>query len=170
MSSSFLRASVLLALVAGCGGSQQSAFSHQFRDNQDEDFAAVLERLPQPASHESPQNTLHRPLAVATTNDEPRRVVAMDPSTGETLWAHEIDAQTRPEILGDLVITSDRTQLVALDLSSGNVRWTSRLGDLAYVGAKPRTMSSICSRFSLSAVLTCCQATTKMASNNAHVK
>jgi len=130
-----LSLALALALAAGCGGGQRSAFSHQFRDNDRETLAAVLERLPAPASHEQPQNALHRPLAIATTNDEPRRVVAMDPSNGETLWAHEIDAQTRPEILGDLVLTSDRTQLVALDLSTGAQRWTARMGDLAYVGA-----------------------------------
>jgi hypothetical protein len=126
---------IALAL-AGCV-SEQRAFSHQFPDNRSEDFATVLGRLPEPRSPSSPQNTLREPLAVVTTHapaGEPQ-VVAIAVRTGEERWSRRLDAQTRPEILGDLVLTSERHQLVALDLRTGEPRWTRPLADLAYVGA-----------------------------------
>jgi hypothetical protein len=125
-----------IAAIAGCGGDQR-AFSHQFADNQQEDFAAVLERLPDSRPNSSPQNALGEPLAVVTTHGASgeRRIAAIAVASGEERWSHAIDAQTRPEILGDLVLTSERHQIVAIELRTGQVRWTTRLQDLAYVGA-----------------------------------
>ncbi|UJR80541.1 PQQ-binding-like beta-propeller repeat protein [Sandaracinus amylolyticus] len=124
----------LIAALSGCGAGTQAAFSHQFADNQAEDIAAVLERLPDPRPHERPENALGEPLVIASTHGEGRRVVAIAPD-GTERWSQAIDTQTRPEILGDVVLVSDRQQLVALDLRTGAQRWTQRLADLAYVGA-----------------------------------
>ncbi|MBX3270076.1 MAG: PQQ-binding-like beta-propeller repeat protein [Sandaracinaceae bacterium] len=128
-----------LALALGaCGSQYRSAFSHHFLDNQELDLAAVLERLPEPAHDDRPQNALGAPIAVAATHVEDggaRQVVAWRLDRGERLWAVEVDAATQPEILGDVVFLSTREQLQAYDLASGRPLWQYRLPDLAYVGA-----------------------------------
>jgi hypothetical protein len=134
---SVLGASLALAFGVSACAAEQRAFSHQFADNRAEDFAPLLERLPEPRPNSSPQNALQEPLAIVTTHGESgaRRVIALAVRTGEERWSRPLDAQTRPEILGDVVLTSERHQLVALDLRSGQPRWVQRLFDLAYVGA-----------------------------------
>lgn len=130
-------AALLALTTAGCGAGNQLAFSHQFADNREEDFAAVLERLPDPRPSASPQNVTGEAIVVVTTHgeDASREIVAIAPASGEERWRRTIDAQTRPEVLGDLVLTSERHQIVALDLRTGQPRWTAPLADLAYVGA-----------------------------------
>ncbi|MBX7192695.1 MAG: PQQ-binding-like beta-propeller repeat protein, partial [Sandaracinaceae bacterium] len=124
-------------VLGACGGSGTGtmAFSHQFADNQAETLGAVMERLPAPQAASQPQNATSAHLAVVTTQEEPRQVVAIDLDSGQPRWSFAFDAQTRPEILGDLVITSERHRVVAIDLTSGQQRWEMQLPDLAYVGA-----------------------------------
>ncbi len=133
-----IRALAILALgasLAGCGAAHLEAFSYQFADNQASSLEGVLARLPAPSQASRPTNATGAPLLVATTHDAPRQLEAIDPSTAEVRWSYALDAQTRPEILGDLVLCSDRARLVALDAASGRLRWQRALPDLAYVGA-----------------------------------
>lgn len=130
-------ASIALAL-AGCGASQLSAFGYHFADNQEDDLGTVLAELPAPAADDRPQNSLGEPIGVASTHadsDAERQLVAFRVESGEQLWTAPFDAATRPEILGDVVLSTTREELVAFDLQSGRVLWRRDLPDLAYVGA-----------------------------------
>lgn len=131
-----------LAALAGCGGSARSAFSHQFADNRADHFGVVLARLPEAHAEVRPENVLGEPLiVVATHSDSPsqpageRGIAAFSVDGSEERWRYPLDAQTRPEILDDIVLASDRHHLVAIDLRTGHERWRVELADLAYVGA-----------------------------------
>lgn len=123
-----------LVLSTGCAATiNTDAFSYRFADNRAEDMAPVLAAMPAP-SEERVTNASNAPLVVATTHNEPRAVVAIDLTSGETRWSTPLDAFTRPEILGDVVLTSVREAVVALDLASGRELWREDLEGLAYVG------------------------------------
>ncbi|HJL18895.1 MAG TPA: PQQ-binding-like beta-propeller repeat protein [Sandaracinaceae bacterium LLY-WYZ-13_1] len=130
---------VALALAGvGCGPQYRNAFSHHFLDNQETDLGLVLEQLPEASHDDAPENALGEPIAVATTHaesDAERQLLAYRVDTGEQMWSVTVDAATRPEILGDVVLTSTRERLIAYDLSSGRELWHYDLPDLAYVGA-----------------------------------
>ncbi len=133
-----MKSSVVVTLVLlGCGPTlNTTAFNHRFPDNRPEDLAAVLQALP---AQDSPavRNATGQPLIVATTQSEAgseRRLLALRPN-GEELWSVPFDALTRPEVLGDVVVTSTREEVVALDLSDGHVLWRKSTESLAYVGA-----------------------------------
>jgi outer membrane protein assembly factor BamB len=125
------------ASLAACGGAGTgtAAFSHQFADNQAESFNEVMERLPAPQAAARPDNATGAHLAVVTTHEEPRQVIAIDLDSGQQRWSFALDAQTRPEIHGDVVLSSERHRVVAIDLATGRQRWELSLPDLAYVGA-----------------------------------
>ncbi|HJL46884.1 MAG TPA: PQQ-binding-like beta-propeller repeat protein, partial [Polyangiaceae bacterium LLY-WYZ-15_(1-7)] len=83
-------------------------------------------------------NPSGEPLVVATTHAEESGAVVALGLDGEERWRHPFDAMTRPEILGDVVMTSDREHVVALDARSGEELWRKPLESLAYVGATRR--------------------------------
>jgi outer membrane protein assembly factor BamB len=134
-----LLVSALIALaLVGCGAQQRSAFGYQFADNQEADLSAVIDSLPAPRPDDRPRSGVGHPIAVVATHaDEAsaRRIAAVRVDTGEELWSAAHDAATRPEILGDVVLSTTRDQLVAFDAASGRVLWRTGLPDLAYVGA-----------------------------------
>jgi hypothetical protein len=134
----FVAAPILVgASLTACGGAGTGtmAFSYQFADNQAETFHEVVERLPAPQPASRPDNATGAHLAVVTTHDAPRQVIAFDLDSGQPRWSFALDAQTRAEILGDVVLSSERQRVVAIDLRSGQQRWEVSLPDLAYVGA-----------------------------------
>ncbi|MEM9075360.1 MAG: PQQ-binding-like beta-propeller repeat protein, partial [Myxococcota bacterium] len=132
-----MRTLLLLLLAVGCGPTiNTTAFNYRFADNRAEDVAAILQGTPG-AAGASTSNATGEPLIVATTHAEEasaRQVVALRPS-GETLWSVTFDARTRPEILGDVIMTSSRQEVVALDLRNGSELWRQDDEGLAYVGA-----------------------------------
>ncbi|MEO0326236.1 MAG: PQQ-binding-like beta-propeller repeat protein [Myxococcota bacterium] len=128
--------------LSGCGAFGTAgiadAFSYRFADNQSEDVARVFEDLPAP-SNDRVENAFDRPVAVATTHPDDGEgeatVVAIDIEGGEVLWEQPIDARTRPEVLGDVVMTSVRQEVLCLDLRTGSELWRVNKEGLAYVGA-----------------------------------
>ncbi len=124
-----------LLLTAGCGPTIASAFSYHFADNQREPTARVARALPRPTTASHPDNSLGVPIAVGTTHAAPRAVIAFDLHAKHKLWSHPINAMTRPQVLGDVVVTSTRQEVVTLDLHDGHELWRAPIGDLAYVGA-----------------------------------
>ncbi|MEM1417999.1 MAG: PQQ-binding-like beta-propeller repeat protein [Myxococcota bacterium] len=137
-----LTALALGACLTGCGtfgsGAVADAFSYRFADNQQDDVARVFQSLPEPAN-DRVDNAFDRPIAVATTHPEDGEgestVVAIDIEGGEVLWEKPIDARTRPEVLGDVVMTSLRQEVLCLDLRTGDELWRVNKEGLAYVGA-----------------------------------
>jgi len=131
------RLCAIALLLLGCGPAiNTTAFSHRFPDNQPEDLAPVLAAT-RAARPPALRNASGQPLIVATTQreeDHERRLLALRPS-GEELWSVPFDAATRPEVLGDVIMTSTRSEVVALDLADGHVLWRRDSESLAYVGA-----------------------------------
>ena len=129
----------LAALLAvACGPQYRNAFSYHFADNEEAQLAAILEQLPEASHDDAPENALGQPIAVVTTHSEDdaeRQIIALRVDSGEQMWSATVDAATRPEILGDVVLTSTRERIVAFDLQSGRQLWAYELPDLAYVGA-----------------------------------
>ncbi len=137
---------VLSALAVGCVSNVPTdAFSYQFPDNVQEDLAPIVAAQPAP-SGDTITNAIGEPLAVVTTHPvEPEEgsdqeatqaeLAALNLTSGEVLWRKPFEAMSRPQILGDVVMTSVRGAVVALDLRSGDELWREELDDLAYVGA-----------------------------------
>jgi hypothetical protein len=137
---------LLGALSVGCVSNVPTgAFSYQFPDNVGEDLAPVLAAQP-PPSDDTITNAIGEPLAAVTTHpiepeegsDQPAteaELAVLNLTSGEVLWRKPFEAMTRPQILGDVVMTSVRGAVVALDLRSGEELWREELDDLAYVGA-----------------------------------
>jgi len=129
-----LRPALALYLVGCAGITGGGAFNARFPDNQEEPTRRVVRSLPDAVS---PEATEAQALAVGTTgdDDDDRAVVAFDLQQGQQLWSTPLPAMTRPEILGDVVVTSTREEVVGLDLASGSVLWRRPTEGLAFVGA-----------------------------------
>ena len=136
----------LAGLVAGCASlGQTSAFNARFADNQALATQAIVARLPDASASARPSNSTGAPLVIATTHGQDRHVLAYDVAAGRTVWSVALDAMTRPEVLGDIVLTSvrsgtgatSREEVVALDLADGHTLWTADTHELAYGLARP---------------------------------
>ncbi|MFT5357419.1 MAG: outer membrane protein assembly factor BamB [Polyangiales bacterium] len=123
-----------LLLVFGCATTTATgAFSYRFADNRLEDIEPILEALPSPSAP-AVANASGSPLVVATTTSDTPEVLAIDVQSGDVRWRTALDAYSRPEVHGDVVMTTDRTNLVALDLGNGQELWRKPLNSLVYVG------------------------------------
>jgi len=92
--------------------------------------------MPAAALESASTNALGTAVAVGTTHGESRAVVAWNLATGEQLWSVAADPMTRPQILGDVVVTSDRLSVFALDLNTGQRLWEEELETgVPFVGA-----------------------------------
>lgn len=126
----------LSALAVGCMPAirRLTAFSSRFADNQQASIAEIYRALPAQDGDGAP-NALNTPLVVAVQQGTPRSVAAFDAATGRKVWEQAMDAQSAPEILGDLVIVSTGARAVALDLRTGERRWDHDLHALGFQGA-----------------------------------
>ena len=76
--------------------------------------------------------TICYPLFSSSTpegeTDEPVEMYALDPATGETKWTTSHSVQSRPPIHGGLLFTTDgQGTLSALELATGQVRWSDSM-------------------------------------------
>lgn len=106
------------------------AFDPRFADNDDARSARVLARIAQG------QGDQQEPLTVVASSDDGQpSVIVGDMSAGVRARA-TLAADSRPELLGDLVLVSAGGTLHALDAHSGHERWTRPLaGCSRYLGA-----------------------------------
>ncbi len=132
---SLLAALLLEGPLTGCGAAgSQLAFGHRFPDNRPEHIRRVLRALPPPTLPEGPSNPSGSPLLVATTQGAQRAVLLFDLREGRVLWRRPLEAMTRPQILGDVVLTSDREHIVAFDLRTGEPLWRTETNGLPLLG------------------------------------
>lgn len=75
------------------------------------------------------------PALVATTHGQQPAIVLYDLQQGKTRWRVPVAAQTRPELLGDVVLTTVDGQLLGLSAEDGSPRFKRELGDCEYLGA-----------------------------------
>jgi outer membrane protein assembly factor BamB len=113
---------------------RMNAFSSRFADNQREQISQIYAQLPARESDEA-HNALGVPLLVAVRQGTPRAVVAIDVHAARVLWTQPLDAQSAPEILGDLVLVSTGSRAVALDLRTGQRKWDVDLRAMPFQGA-----------------------------------
>lgn len=113
---------------------RMNAFSSRFEDNQREPIERIYAQLPA-RDAEAATNALNTPVIVAVRQGTPRAVVAIDAQAGRTVWTRELDAQSAPEVLGDVVLVSTGARVVALDLRSGERKWDVDLRAMPFQGA-----------------------------------
>src|SRR4051812_32189553 len=101
--------------AAGCGAALAPAFDASFPDNDAQRSAAVVARL---ASGSAPAEASES-LLVATTYGGDPEVLVYDVELQRVRWRVALHADTRPELLGDLVVTSAGGDLIGLERSDG---------------------------------------------------
>ncbi|HMI90050.1 MAG TPA: hypothetical protein VK509_01750, partial [Polyangiales bacterium] len=120
-----------LACVAGGCAGLAPAFDPRFGDNDDERSARVLKRIAQPG--DAPASELG---VVATTDGPVQELIAADLARGVRFRSKVGGADSRPELLGDLVLVSAEGELRAFDARDGHARWSRPLeGCARYFGA-----------------------------------
>ncbi len=126
-----IAAAAALALGAGgCAGALAPAFDSRFADNEAARTEALLQRLP-PARARAHAGSL---LVAASFGDQPA-LIAYDLGTGSLRWRVAVRADSRPELLGDLVLTTSGGRLLAFDARSGRARFSAATGACTYLGA-----------------------------------
>lgn len=116
-----------LGVPTGCESfllARRSAWDNLFRDNNAEDAQAILARLPASQATTAPENALAQPLVVAVQLGTPPHLTLFDLASGETLWDREVaQIDSRPLILGDMVLFVAGRYVMAWDLRNGSERW-----------------------------------------------
>jgi len=116
-------------VASGCAG-LAPAFDPRFGDNDDARSARVLERIAQGG------DTAASELRVVATTDAPaQELISADLAQG-IRFRSKVSADSRPELLGDLVLVSTGGELRAFDARDGHARWSRPLeGCARYLGA-----------------------------------
>jgi hypothetical protein len=128
--------SCLVALCFGCGASVTPAFDNGFPDNDAARTAAIVSHLPPSRKLNAPANRLKKALVAAIAKTNLPQLLVYDIANGSVLWRLSFHAQSRPEIIDDLVLTTSRGMVEAFELVSGKPRWRVPIGDdLIYLGA-----------------------------------
>jgi hypothetical protein len=123
---------VSVALWAcGCAGTLAPAFDNRFLDNSPARTAAIAARLANPAA----ASAASAPLLCATTHGAKPELVAYDLARASVRWRVALRAESRPELLADLVVTTAGGRLLAFDAASGTPRLNVPLGTCTYLGA-----------------------------------
>ena len=120
-----------LACATGCGAALAPAFDAGFPDNDPERSATIAARMSR-ASETAPEQA---PLLVATTDGDQPSLLAYDLAQGRVRWRVALRAESRPELLMDLVVSSADSMLVAFDRESGRLRFRTPLTACDYLGA-----------------------------------
>ena len=113
---------LLLTLLLGCGAALSPAFDSRMPDNDAARTAAAL-ALGAPAAAES---GAARMLAV-TGADEQRELALFDVHSGTERWRRALSFDTRPQLLGNLVVTRAGRSLIVLDANDGAMRFRATL-------------------------------------------
>ena len=126
-----MRLAALSLLLAACSG-LAPAFDARFADNDDARTARALARITDSARAHEAQEPL---VVVAASDDGKPSVIVADFTTGVRARS-ALDAESRPELFGDLVLVVAAGSLHALDAHSGQPRWSRPLAGCAqYLGA-----------------------------------
>ncbi|MCC7538773.1 MAG: PQQ-binding-like beta-propeller repeat protein, partial [Deltaproteobacteria bacterium] len=123
--------------VAACAGfiATSGSFGSRFPDNDRETTARIVSQLPRSTAATAPDNGLRKPLVVATLHGETPTVVVYDLEAGRELWRKQVRTDTRPQIVGGVVMAGVGTDVLAWDLASGAERWRAETDGLAFIGA-----------------------------------
>ena len=131
MNSQLARAWLLLGLTGGCGAGIAPAFDPHFPDNEQAQAERLEARLAQPPADRADEPA----LLLATTYGEPSELIAYDLAARSLRFRVALRADSRPELLCDLIVTTARGRLIALDAASGARRFDVPLEGCGYLGA-----------------------------------
>lgn len=113
---------------------QLTAFSSRFPDNNRSQFLTVVTHLPSSTS-DTPRAAGAPVLATVRQDGTARNVVLYDANSGRAVWTAPIAATSAPTVLGDLVVVAVGNDVVGLDLSNGQRRWSATMRSEPYIGA-----------------------------------
>jgi hypothetical protein len=118
--------SALIAILAcsGCGGA--AAFTNLFPDNKPEHIDVVLETVGEPSRTTETRNSTGTPL-VAAVVDGGQGVAAWEVQGAERLWSTSLAADSEPAVGRSVVMVRSGPEVVALDLETGERRWSRKL-------------------------------------------
>jgi hypothetical protein len=120
-----------LLCSGGCGAGLAPAFDPRFADSDPAQVRAVALRL---QAQTRLASDAHASLVASTHGPHPQ-VLLHDLSAGRVRWSVALAAQSRPERLGDLVVTTSQGRFIALSASDGRKRFETPLEGCAYLGA-----------------------------------
>jgi hypothetical protein len=126
-----IAASVLLLVCLGsCAGSLAPAFDSRLPDNEPARMTSLLQRLPSAQASRDQDATL-----IATTNGPQPELIAYDLARSAVRWRVRLAADSQPQLLSDLVLTTSRQQLLGFDAQTGRPRFAVGTGACTYLGA-----------------------------------
>jgi hypothetical protein len=132
-----LRLGGICLLALGCGGAAPLAVDETASNKTISASAEV--RAPVPANETVEAAELERSdqaVMAAFMGTASPELLVYDLNRHTVRWRRKIRAETRPEIVGDLVLTVSDGELLALRLTDGTTRWTAAVGKgLKYLGA-----------------------------------
>lgn len=137
---------VALAITLGCAalGACTAAQSEHARSlpkalemTCDQSTASVVGgtgTAPHPAAPQ-PTNLLGKPLIAAITAAPATTLLVYDLEAGRVRWSTAVDANARPQILADMVVTTQGPAMLAFDLGTGARRWAASFDRPVWLGA-----------------------------------
>lgn len=141
--------SALVSLsMGGCASTRTSgAFAYQFVEDDGQKLQQVLAHI-EPKLYSERLVYAALPTCEGAPSQDPNctansaaasqahEVVMVSWPDGKELWRASLSPSSRPELLGDVVLVSEKNMLHALDASSGQKRWSIEMpADLTYTGA-----------------------------------
>ncbi len=122
---------VIVVVLHGCVGhaAQRTLPSALAIPDECRDDAALVLALP-PAPESAAL-----PLLAAVSDEQPSQLVVYDMLEQRRRWQTPLTADSRPELLGDLVVTTAHGELLGFDALSGAPRMHARLPHPTFIGA-----------------------------------
>ncbi|MDH5671673.1 MAG: PQQ-binding-like beta-propeller repeat protein [Myxococcales bacterium] len=121
----------LLSLAAGCGAGIKAAFDTRFPDNAPKKTRVALARL---AEAEGRAGVEAGVIPMTTAGVKPE-LLLVEGQSGQVRWRRALLADSRPQLLGDLVVVSAGGRLEAFDAESGLTRFGHDLTHPIWLGA-----------------------------------
>jgi outer membrane protein assembly factor BamB len=119
----------LALLATACAGSLAPAFDARFPEGASARTASVLGRLP------APQAPASSATLVATSYGAQPELLLYDLAQARVRWRVAMRADSRPQLLGNLVLVSAQGRLLAFDAASGTATFSASLPECAYLGS-----------------------------------
>ena len=120
------RAWLLLAALAGCGGT--GAFGLTADDNNPASLAQAFARERKPTPGKA-QNATGKPMAFLVVAGQPRKLMAWDLAAGKAAWTVDADVTSRVVVSSGLIAHKEgRDAVVARDPADGRKLWSVSLG------------------------------------------
>jgi outer membrane protein assembly factor BamB len=131
---------LLAAAAAACSGvytKKYTAFDTRFPDNDNAQVAAVVERLKTSTGNEASyfDNAMGKPIMIGVKAGSPQGLIAYLVDDGKILWDRPYQINSKPVIIDNLIVFKSGNEVQAVDLQTGNAKWTQGTKGMDYYGA-----------------------------------